>query len=102
MMNLATWSGSPLQTRSATERVQTAFRLLLHEHELLHAPAGRRLAHVQVALIVDAHPVRAQHLANLPAAAAKLADDLEIRPPQDPHLVVGAVSDIEPSLLRIG
>ena len=69
--------------------------------ESLHAPAGGRFADVEIALRIHAHAVRAQHLSELTAAAAELADDLEIAAPQDPDLVVGAVGHIEPLLIAI-
>jgi FtsP/CotA-like multicopper oxidase with cupredoxin domain len=72
------------------------------QHELLHAPAGRGLADVQVALAVDAHPVRAQELADLPAAPSEITDDFEIGPPENPHLVIRPVRQVQPLLLRVG
>src|SRR5262245_36364855 len=71
------------------------------QRELLNPPSGRRLADVEIALRVDAHAVRSGELSHLAAAAAELADHLEIRSSEDPHLVVGAVSEIEPLLLRV-
>jgi hypothetical protein len=48
------------------------------ERELLHPPSGRCLADVEVALTVDAHPVRAEHLPDLPSPSTEFADNLEI------------------------
>lgn len=49
--------------------------------EPLDAATGGRFTHVEVALRIDAHPVRSQHLPHLPAAMAKLPGDLEIAAP---------------------
>ena len=72
------------------------------QREFLHAASGGRFADVEVALVVDAHPVRPQKLSDLPTAASELADDLEIRSPQHPDLVVGAVRHVKPLLRRVG
>ena len=70
--------------------------------EALDPAAGGGFAHVNVAAGVDAHPVRAQELAELAPSAAELPHDLEVAAAQDPHLVVGAVGEVEPTLLRVG
>ena len=46
--------------------------------EALHPPTRGGLSHVDVAVRIHAHPVRAQELAQLASAAAELAHDLEV------------------------
>src|SRR5580658_5313461 len=77
-------------------------KALVLEHELLHAAAVGSLSHVEIASIVDAHPMRTKHLPGLVSAAAKFADDLQVGPPQDPDLMVGSIGHIQPLLLRVG
>src|SRR5689334_23612018 len=77
-------------------------RTLLGNRKLLHAAPGRGFADVEISLRVDAHPVRPEHLADLPAAAAEFADDFQVGAPQDPDFMVGAVGDIQPLLLCVG
>src|SRR5476651_1098736 len=92
----------PAPPRSWMRRPRERARALFLERELLNAPPGRRFADVEIALVVDAHPVRTQHLSGLAPAAPELTDDLEIRAPQDPDLVIRAIGDIQPLLLRVG
>src|SRR5262249_54436181 len=71
------------------------------EHELLQAFSGVGLGRVDVALRIDGDTVHAAELARLAAAFAELRHDFERLAVDHVDVLVGAVSHIDPALLRV-
>jgi len=70
-------SQSNLIRRLSQQFINSLFAASRHHTELLYAAAVRRFTHIEIALVVDAHAVRADHLAHLMAAVAERTHNWE-------------------------